>query len=96
MSYRILPTKEFEKDFKKFDYLSRQRIKRKMSEVAREPTRYKHLHYTLKGTCRVRIGKLRVLFSYNTLLKELYLEKIVFDHKYRLKEETQEVLLYTN
>ena len=31
---------------------------------------------------RVRKGKLRIIFSYNKNLNELYLEKIVFDHNY--------------
>ena len=50
MNYKILPTKEFEKDFNKF--------------------------------CRIRIGKLRVIFRYDVQKQELYLEKIVFGHKY--------------
>jgi len=59
MRYRILPTKEFVKDFRKIDAVMRQRIKRKMEEVSKDPTRYKHLHYDLKDSCRVRIGSLR-------------------------------------
>ena len=83
MPYKILPTKEFSKDFKKLDKLRQERIKKKMDEVKETPERYKHLHYDLKNSCRVWIGKLRIIFCYNNELKELYLEKIVFDHKYR-------------
>ena len=82
MTYKILPTKEFTKDFKKLDGHLQTRIKNTMEEVAEDPVRYKHLHYDLKGSCRIWIGKLRVVFSYNTDGEELYLEKIVFDHKY--------------
>ena len=82
MTYKILPTKEFSKDFKKLDAPFRERIKSKVQEVSENPERYKHLHYDLKGSCRLRIGKLRILYSYNTHVKELYLEKIIFGHDY--------------
>ena len=83
MTYKILPTREFSKDFKKIDPQFQKRIKIKAQEISEDPSRYKHLHYDLKGSCRVRIGKLRIIFSYSTEKKELYLEKIVFDHDYR-------------
>ncbi len=41
MPYRILPTKEFEKDFKKLDKFIQERIKKKVEEFAENPTRYK-------------------------------------------------------
>jgi len=82
MPFNILPTKEFEKDFKKLDSFLQTRIKNKFNEVAEEPTRYKHLHYDLAGSCRLWIGKLRIIFSYNIQKQELYLEKIVFGHDY--------------
>ena len=82
MHYKILPTKEFSKDFSKLDLQLKRRIKDKIEEVAENPTRYKHLHYDLKNSCRLRIGKLRIIFSYNQEMEEMYLEKIVFDHKY--------------
>ena len=82
MSYKILPTKEFSKDFKKIDKQFQERIKKKVEEIAQDPTRYKYLHYDLKGSCRLWIGKLRIIFSYNHDKKELYLEKIVFGHNY--------------
>ena len=85
MSYKILPTKEFSKDFKKIDTQLQKRIKQKFEEVAENPTRYKFLHYDLSGSCRVWIGKLRVIFSYDETKEELYLEKIVFGHRYRKK-----------
>jgi len=82
MSYKILPTKEFSKDFKKLDNQLQMRVKKKIEEVAEEPTRFKHLHYDLKGSCRLWIGRLRIIFSYNEEKKELYLENIVTAHKY--------------
>ena len=83
MPYKILPTKEFEKDFKKIESFMQERIKKKMDEVAENPTRYKHLHYNLAGSCRLWIGKLRIVFSYSVERQELYLEKVVIGHKYR-------------
>ncbi len=82
MNYKILPTKEFEKDFKKLDNSIQIRIKKKVEEISQDPTRYKHLHYNLKESCRVWVGKLRIIFSYDEKLLELYLEKVVFSHKY--------------
>lgn len=82
MSYNILPTSEFSKDFNKLDSQMQKRIKDKIKEVAENPDRHKHLHYDLKGSCRLWIGKLRIIFSYNIERQEMYLEKIVFGHKY--------------
>ena len=82
MSYNLLPTKEFSRDFNKLDEQFKKRIKHKMEEVAQNPERYKYLHYDLKNSCRIRIDKLRIIFSYDVSKQELYLEKIVFGHKY--------------
>lgn len=83
MNYKVLPTKEFYKDFKKLDKQLQERIRDKIEEVAEEPTRHKHLHYDLSGSCRLWIGKLRIIFSYDTSKREVYLEKIVFGHRYK-------------
>jgi len=82
MPYKILPTKEFEKDFRKIDSFMQERIKKKIEEVAKNPTRCKHLHYDLAGSCRLWVGKLRIIFSYSTEKQEIYLEKIVLGHRY--------------
>lgn len=82
MTYRILSTKQFEKDFRKLDGYTRLKIKEKFLEVALNPMRYKHMHPPLNAFCRIRIGKLRVLFSYNVEKRILYLEKVVFGHQY--------------
>ncbi len=82
MTYKILPTKEFEKDFKKLDNSIKPRIKLKIEEVAENPARYKHMHYSFAGSCRLKIGKLRIIFSYSIEKQELYLEKIILDHNY--------------
>jgi len=83
MPYRILPTKEFEKDFKKIDSFMQERIKKKINEVAENPAGYKYLHYDLKNYCRLWIGKLRIVFKYDIEKQELYLEKIISGHNYR-------------
>jgi len=82
MRYKIFPTKEFSKDFKRLEKQIQLQIKKKIEEVSENPERYKHLHYDLKGSCRIRIGKLRVTFSYDLQARELYVEKIIFDHNY--------------
>lgn len=82
MTYRILPSKEFEKDFKKLDSKDQERIKRKFLEVAENPERYKHMHPPLEEYSRVRIGKLRIMFSYSIQKQEIYPERIIFGHKY--------------
>jgi len=53
MPYKILPTKEFENDFRKIDSSIQERIKKKFNEVSENPERYKHLHYDLAGSCRL-------------------------------------------
>ena len=84
MSYKILPTKQFSTDFEKLKYKKTQEtIKKKIVEVSKDPTRYKRLHYELKGSFRIRIGAYRIIYSVDESKKELYLEKVVFDHKYR-------------
>ena len=82
MPYKILPTREFEKDFKKIDSFMQKKIKKKIEEVSENPIRCKHLHYDLAGHCRIRVGKFRIIFKYNSEKQELYLEKMVFGHKY--------------
>jgi mRNA-degrading endonuclease RelE of RelBE toxin-antitoxin system len=79
MNYRILPTKEFEKDFRKLDNFEQKRIKKKIEEIALNPERYKHLRLDLKNFCRIRIGKLKIIFSYDANKKELdAIQKIFF------------------
>lgn len=82
MTYKILASKTFEKDFKKMDSDFQLRIKDKFKEVAENPERYKHMHHPMNSYCRIRIGKLRILFSYDSGTQILYLEKIIFGHKY--------------
>ena len=83
MSYKILPTKQYSIDFKKLrDKKTKGKIKKKIEEVSEDPTRYKRLHYELKGSFRIRIGSYRIIYSIDESEKEMYLEKIVFEHKY--------------
>ena len=74
MPFNILPTKEFQKDFKKLDVFMQKRIKDKIEEVAENPERYKHLHYNLMGSCRLRIVKLRITYSYNVEKQEMLIK----------------------
>jgi mRNA-degrading endonuclease RelE of RelBE toxin-antitoxin system len=84
MSYKILPTKQFSIDFRKLrDKKTQETIKKKIEEVSKNPLRYKRLHYELKGSFRIRIGPYRIIYSADESKKEMYLEKIIFDHKYR-------------
>ncbi len=82
MSYKIFSTKEFEKDFRKLNPDLKSRIKKKFLEVSENPERYKHMHHPLEEYCRIRIRKLRILFSYDSAKEIIYLEKIVFGHNY--------------
>ena len=64
MSYNILPTKQYSIDFKKLrDKKTKGKIKKKIEEVSEDPTRYKRLHYELKGSFRIRIGSYRIIYS---------------------------------
>ena len=82
MNYKILPTEDFKRDIRKLDPDQKARIKNKIEKVSVDPTRYKHLSYDLNGSCRLRVGKYRVIFSYDVNKRELYLEKVIFGHKY--------------
>ena len=44
MSYKILPTKEFSRDFSKLDKQFQERIKKKIEETSDDPTRFKHIY----------------------------------------------------
>lgn len=82
MTYRIVLTKEFIKDMKKLDSSMVSRVRKKIDEVALNPERFKHLHYSLAGSCRVRVGKVRITYSYDISRKEIYLEQVIFGHRY--------------
>ncbi|MEK6914803.1 MAG: type II toxin-antitoxin system RelE/ParE family toxin [Nanoarchaeota archaeon] len=82
MTYKIQASKTFEKDFRKVDKYFQDKIKNKFKEVAEKPERYKHMHPPMNEYCRIRIEKLRILFSYDAQKNIIYLEKIVFGHKY--------------
>ncbi len=86
MAYGILPTKEFGKDFRKIkDKKAIRAIINKVEEVAENPERYKRLHYDLSGSFRVRVMNYRVIYSIDRKKKLMYLEKMVFGHKYKGK-----------
>ncbi len=83
MTYKILPTKEFSKDFKRIkDTRAKQALINKIEEAANNPERFKKLHYTLRGSYRLRVMRYRIIYSIDKKKKEMYLEKIVFGHRY--------------
>jgi mRNA-degrading endonuclease RelE of RelBE toxin-antitoxin system len=57
-------------------------IRAKVEEAAENPERCKRLQYQLQGSFRLRVDKLRVIYSINRQKREMYLEKMVFRHKY--------------
>lgn len=86
MAYRILPTTEFGRDFRKIkNKKAMLAIINKVEEVAENPERYKRLHYDLSGSFRVRVMNYRVIYSIDKKKKLMYLEKIVFGHRYKGK-----------
>ena len=82
MTYRVQASNTFKKDFMKIDKYLQDKIKKKFNEVSENPKRYKHMSPPMNEYCRIRIEKLRILFSYDVQREILYLEKIVFGHKY--------------
>jgi mRNA-degrading endonuclease RelE of RelBE toxin-antitoxin system len=82
MTYRVILTKKFIQDSKKLDSLIVRRIRKKFEEISENPERYKHMKYDFSGNCRIWIGKWRIIFSYNIEAKEIYLQRVVFGHKY--------------
>ena len=82
MTYKIIASQTFEKDFRKLDLHFQSKIKYKFREVAENPTQYKHMHPPMNNYCRISVEKLRIFFSYDVQKQILYLEKIIFGHKY--------------
>ncbi len=83
MAYKILPTLEFGRDFRKIkDKKAKQAIINKVGEVAENPKRYKRLHYDLKGSFRLWVMNYRIIYSIDEKKKEMHLEKVVFGHRY--------------
>ena len=81
MEYELILTDSFLKDLRKLKnrYLEDQILK-KLIELEQNPERNKRLMYELKDYYRIRIGKLRVLYT----IKEdkVYVEVLVKRHKY--------------
>ena len=64
-SYSEEITKKLSK-LKKKDLKIYEIVRKKMDWILDNPEhRFKHLHYDLKGSCRLWIGKLRIIFSYD-------------------------------
>jgi len=62
MNYKLLVTRQFEKDIKKLDKSIRERILKKIEELKTRPLSFKALHGILKGKYSLRIGDYRVIY----------------------------------
>ena len=81
MNYEVILTDSFLKDLKKLkNKLLEDRVLNKLRELEENPERNKKLQYELKDYYRIRIGKLRVL--YTIISNKVYVEVLVRGHKY--------------
>lgn len=78
MYYKILPTKEFSKDFQRLDKNNQLQIKKKIEEAAENPGRYKHLHYDLKGSSRLRVGNYSEFFAVDAIPRIFIAHLVLF------------------
>ncbi len=58
--YKLFYTDEFRKDAKKLDAPVQQRLKKAISKILQNPTRFKHLEHS--NRFRVRFGVYRILY----------------------------------
>ena len=81
MKYEVILTDSFLKDLRKLRNKSLQdQILKKLLELEENPERNKRLRYELNDYYRLRIGKIRVLYSING--DKVYIEVLVKDHRY--------------
>lgn len=59
--YELFYTDEFRRDAKKLDVSVQQRLKKAISKILQNPTRFKHLEHS--GRFRVRFGVYRILYK---------------------------------
>lgn len=81
MSYEVILTDSFLKDLRKLKnkFLEHQVLER-LKELEKYPERNKRLKYDLDNYYRLRIGKLRVLYTIKANV--VYVEVLVRGHKY--------------
>ena len=81
MSYEVVLTDSFLKELNKLKSKSiEEQVLFKLQEFEENPERNKRLQYDLKNYYRIRVGKLRVL--YTILSNRVYVEVLVSGHKY--------------
>ena len=81
MSYEVVLTDSFLKELNKLKSKSiEEQVLFKLQELEEKPERNKRLQYDLKNYYRIRVGKLRVL--YTILGNRVYVEVLVSGHKY--------------
>lgn len=81
MSYEVILTDSFLKDLKKLKNKTLEgQVLNKLRELEVFPERNKKLMYDLKDYYRIRVGKLRVLYTIAD--KKVYVEVLVLGHKY--------------
>ena len=82
MSYEVILSDSFLKDLKKLKNKALEdQVSHKLIELEKNPERNKKLRHDLKDYRRLRIGKLRVL--YTTKGDKVYVEVLVKGHKYK-------------
>ncbi|MBI2672983.1 type II toxin-antitoxin system mRNA interferase toxin, RelE/StbE family [Candidatus Woesearchaeota archaeon] len=81
MDYEVSLTESFLRDLRKLknSWLENQ-ILNKLKELEQSPERNKRLKYGLKDYYRIRIGKLRILYTVKD--DKVYVEVLVKGHKY--------------
>ena len=81
MSYEVILTDSFLKDLRKLKNKSlEEQVLNKLKELEEYPQRNKRLMYELNNYYRIRIGKLRVLYTIQE--NKVYVEVLVTGHKY--------------
>ena len=82
MTYEVILTDSFLKDLRKLkNKLLEDQVLSKLKELENTPERNKRLKYSLKEYFRLRVGKLRIL--YTVYGNKVYIEVLVKDHRYK-------------
>lgn len=81
MTYEVILTDSFLKDLKKLKNKTLEgQVSNKLLELEEFPERNKKLMYDLKDYYRIRVGKLRILYTIRG--NKVYVEVLVLGHKY--------------
>ena len=81
MNYEVIITDSFLKDLLKLkNKMLEDQVLNKLIELEQYPERNKRLMYDLKDYYRIRVGKLRVLYTIQG--NKVFVEVLVLGHKY--------------